>query len=254
MLALRQGKLQLDHALIARLEKLYNGEVAYVDSEVGRLLDGLAERGLDASTVVVVTADHGEEFNDHGGFEHGHTHYNELLHVPLLIRAPGLNLPEPRLSTTVRHIDLAPTLCELAGVPADPAFTGESLVPLLQGQSRADRSVLSEGNMWGPTRVAWRNGGMKLVRSLDTDQIQLFDLGADPGEQNDIAQHAPQQRDRMLHGLDIVLLALATKATTGEVPSLTPEQTEFLSSLGYIGLMDDEPYNDNSANGASSDN
>jgi len=157
------------------------------------------------------------------------------------------------VDATVRQIDLAPTLCELAGITPDPAFAGESLVPLLQGRPGADRPVLSQGNFWGPTRIAWRDEGMKLVRNSATREIQLFDLTADPHEQRDIAGHAAAQRDRMEHDLDLTLWALANEASTGRPLTLTPEQLELLASLGYIKATGDDAANDNSADNQSPD-
>ena len=236
MVALRAGRAAgLDLPRIARLERLYNGEVAYVDAQVGRLLEGISQRGLDANTIVLVTADHGEEFLDHGGFEHGHTHYDELLHVPLLIRAPNVQAPAT-VHTTVRQIDVAPTLCELAGIEADPAFVGQSLVPLLQGRQEPHRPVLSEGNFWGPRREAWRQGGMKLVRSFAPAETHLFDLRTDPAEKINLAQQAPEQRNRMLDELKLVLRAMSTEAVTTQAPILTQDEIEHLRSLGYIAF------------------
>jgi hypothetical protein len=90
MIELRAGRLALDPEVVRRAAALYDAEVAFTDSEVGRLLAGLDELGLAERTIVVATSDHGEEFLDHGGFEHGHTLYAELTHVPLIVRAPGL--------------------------------------------------------------------------------------------------------------------------------------------------------------------
>jgi arylsulfatase A-like enzyme len=233
MMGLRTGGARLDRTLVARLERLYNGEVAYLDAEIGRLLAGVSERGLDDNTVVVLTADHGEEFLEHDGFEHGHTHHDELLHVPLLIRAPGIGAPAS-VSATVRQVDVAPTLCELTGVEPDRAFVGQSLVPLLEGRGGTDRPVLSQGNFWGQPSDAWRQGGMKLIRSFETGDIQLFDLRSDPGERIDLADRAPQQRERMLNELKLVLLAIETDAVTGENAVLTQQEIDHLTSLGYL--------------------
>jgi arylsulfatase A-like enzyme len=208
---------------------------------VGRLLAGLSERSLEANTVVVITADHGEEFLEHGGFEHGHTHYDELLHVPLLIRVPSGAAATIR--TVVRQIDVAPTLCQLAGLAPDPSFVGQSLVPLLQSQSQPDRPVLSEGNFWGPKREAWRHDGLKLVRSFDPPQIHLFDLTADPAEQNDVAQRMPDVADVMLEELNLVRRALRSEVAEGRAPALTPQEREHLASLGYLVIEKEQADN-----------
>ncbi|MHC4160018.1 MAG: sulfatase, partial [Planctomycetota bacterium] len=173
MSQLRRNQTAPSPDIVDRLEKLHNGEVAYTDSEVGKLIEGISQRGLDQNTIIVITSDHGEEFLDHGGFEHGHTLYNELLHVPLIIRDPNTmsnryhsdssqNCPV-RLSPTIRLIDVAPTICELASVAVHPAFVGRSLVPFLRGQHQADRPVFSQGNMWGPGGTSLRKDGLKII-------------------------------------------------------------------------------------------
>lgn len=244
MINLRQGLVKLDSQTIGRLEKLHNGEVAYVDAEVGRLLAGISERGLDANTIVVITADHGEEFYDHGGFEHGHTFYGELLHVPLIIRAAGVGFmqtstdrPEAQglsVGTTVRHIDIAPTLCELVGIRPASSFMGESFVPLLKGHEGKDRSVLSQGNMWGPGGNSWRKDGFKLVQQSSTARCELFDIKSDPGEQNDLADKFPHLRDAMMADLDLILQAVSHQRTSNKAPTLSEHEIEVLRSLGYV--------------------
>jgi len=232
MFNFRQGKLKLTRREIAGLETRHNGEVAFMDHEVGRLLDGLAELGLAGDTVVAVTADHGEEFFDHGGFEHGHSFYDELLRVPLLIRAPGVAAGAV-VPTVVRHIDLAPTLCGLAGVAGHHGFEGESLVGLLRGGSGEDRPVLSQGNMWGPGGVAWRQGGYKLIRRYVNSPNQLFHLAEDPLERNDLAAADPGRCQRMADELEGVMVGLAGD-TGGGAPQLTKAERGRLRALGYL--------------------
>lgn len=237
----RRGALNLGRDKIKRLELLHDGEVAYLDSQVGELLEGMSSMGLDGNTVVVVTSDHGEEFGEHGGFEHGHTLYDELLRVPLIIRMPaasaaaGLSgktgLPVP---TVVRLIDIAPTLCELAGLGTESAFTGRSLVQLMAGGGGPDRPVLSEGNMWGPSGVAWRSGGFKLIRPSPSIPYRLFDLAADPGELEDVSAARSQLRSRMAGDLELILRNIRSRGDGGRPPRLTREDMDRLRSLGYL--------------------
>lgn len=242
----RRGSVRLDTATIARLEKLYNGEVAYTDSEVGKLLAGISKRGLDRNTVVVITSDHGEEFIDHGGFEHGHTLYDELLHIPLLIRAPRTPFLETdvkknrnkghRVGTTVRHIDLAPTLCELTGIRPAPSFAGRSLAQILQGRSEGHRPVLSQACLWGwgPDCIAWRQGGFKLIRQSSKTPWRLFDISADPMELIDVASKFPEVYSSMRTDLDVVVKRISLVEAAGPAPELSEDDIERLRSLGYI--------------------
>jgi arylsulfatase A-like enzyme len=159
----RGGQMPLDAATLARARGLYDGEVAYTDNAIGRLLDGLASRGLEAGTIVVLTADHGEEFGDHGSWEHGHTHYDELLHVPLVVRAPGLSpivVHEP-----VGLVDVAPTLCSLASLPPAGDFRGRDLAPALRagGALPPLACLTAYGNFWGAALSSWRDAQWKLI-------------------------------------------------------------------------------------------
>ncbi len=233
MLRFRRGEIQLGDAMLGRLEKLYDGEIAYLDHEVGRLLDGLANRGLEGNTVVVITADHGEEFLDHDGFEHGHTLYDELLHVPLLIRTPEMTTARS-VSATVRQIDLAPTLCELAGVSPDTSFDGESLAGLMAGARAPERSVLSQGNMWGASGAAWRTAGYKMIRDAGSVSAELYDITADPGEQTNVCGEVPERCATMVQDLNLVLKRLATEAAPGESPTLSERDIQRLRALGYL--------------------
>jgi arylsulfatase A-like enzyme len=233
IIGFRNNKITLDSEKIYRLEKLYNGEIAYLDSEIGKLLDGISQRDLDNDTVIVITADHGEEFLEHDGFEHGHTLYDELLHVPLIVRPPlteSKNKPV-KVPTTVRHIDIAPTLCELVGIKSDPDFVGQSFAALLQGKKENDRPVFSQGNMWGPSGTALRKDGLKLIKRSSSD-IQLFDICNDPDEQENLSKKELQKYIAMTTELDLAVQKGSTDSLS-TAPSLSHEDMEKLRSLGY---------------------
>lgn len=244
MFDLRSGQANITLETIVRLEKLYNGEVAYVDYEIGKLLSGISKLGLDENTIVIITSDHGEEFGEHGGFEHGHTLYNELLYVPLIIRVPGLTHPQIKtatasdedasIQTTVRQIDIAPTLCELAGIASEPAFVGRSLVDLLKGKQEEDRPVLSEGNMWGPSGISWRRDDFKLIQQPSTRSFLLFDINTDPAEQHNLASKMQEICTKMARDLDIVLRTILPPSVVGQTPKLSEEEIQLLRSLGYV--------------------
>jgi len=127
---------------LARVRALYRGEVAYLDHQLARLHDGLAERGLwSDDTVVVLVADHGEQFFEHGAFFHGHVNW-ENLHVPFVFRAPGIR--PGRVAGPVALLDLAPTLLDWLGIPAPETMEGRSLVPQLRGAPLPRRFVITE--------------------------------------------------------------------------------------------------------------
>jgi arylsulfatase A-like enzyme len=242
MLSLRRGERRLTRGLVTRLEKLYNGEIAYVDHEVGRLLSSLRDRGIDQNTIILLTADHGEEFLDHGGFEHGHALYDELLHVPLIVWEPGTLSSAPAnaepaqkiVRTTVRHVDVAPTLFELTGIPGESSFSGRSLASLLAGNHEPGRSVLSQGTLWGPGRNAFRHHGFKLIERSDSGSIQLFDVEDDPAEENDLSQSDTDEGSSMREELKIVLQSLQGGGTENEAMELDEQQRQQLRALGYL--------------------
>lgn len=233
MIAYRQGKLTIDAPTIRRAEKLYNGEVAYTDAEVGRLIAALRDMQLADSTIIVFTADHGEEFLDHGGFEHGHTLYEELVHVPLLIRYPA-HLKPGVAESVVRHIDVAPTLCALAGIQPDPTFAGQDLLDVVGIDPPVDRPVLFEGNFWGPPYRGWLHDAYKLI--VDPHQnVALFSMHDDPGETTDLSGTAAERLRTAQADLELAMKELHAPDAGGGVPlQLTPEETRRLRSLGYL--------------------
>jgi arylsulfatase A-like enzyme len=181
------------NAAIAKSQ--YDTEVWFTDKHVGRVLDHIAAQPWGARTAIVVTADHGEAFAEHGMNMHGYELWESLVHVPLLVRVPGL---EPHHVPVKRgHIDVVPTLLDLMKVdqPQAGELRGVSLVPDLvanEGDSYDERDVyldmpagpynaMRRGLIHGPTP------GMKLIH-LGATQYQLFDLAADPDEKDDLAQ------------------------------------------------------------------
>ncbi len=232
ILEYRQGLIEFDDATIRRAERLYDGEVAYTDHEVGRLLDGLEQLGIADSTIVVLTSDHGEEFLDHGGFEHGHTLYEELVRIPLIIRT-GKKAAGRTVASVVGHVDLAPTLCELARVEPDPTFTGKSLVGLLNGESDEDHPIIFEGNFWGRPLRGWLRGGYKLILQPD-GPTELFNLVADPRETSNLRNFDPQRLKRMIADLDLAYKGMMTHMRDNDSPAeLTPDELRRLEALGY---------------------
>ena len=233
VIAYHSGQKDFAPETIRRAEKLYNGEIAYTDQQVGRLLAALAADGLADSTIVVFFADHGEEFLDHGGFEHGHTLYNELVHVPLLLRYPGHLAPGVVIGT-VGLKDVAPTLCTLSHIPVDPAFCGQNLLDLIANPGLPGWPVLLEGNFWGPPYQGWLYDGYKLVVRPDGVK-QLFNLRSDPHEHTDLATTKADLCSKLLADLkaarDLAISHSTERSTPVQVP---PEALERLRSLGYV--------------------
>jgi len=171
----------------------YDAEVAFVDQQLGVILKALRDAGRGDDTIVVVTADHGEEFGEHGGEFHGRTVYNEVMHVPLLIHDPGA--PAQVVTTPVSLVDIAPTVLGLAGLPAPAGMNGRSLAPtvLTGAPAPTDRVVLGEllpdYRITGDLVTGFVDG-WHLIWDRTADTLQLFSLEHDPLDQAPI-EHGP---------------------------------------------------------------
>ncbi len=173
---------------LAEVEGLYDNGIAWADDSVAKLFRLLDAHDLFEDSIVVVLSDHGDEFLEHGGFNHGRTVYQELVHVPLLLRLPGGRHGGRVLEEPVALVDVAPTLLEAAGLPIPASFQGLSLLPFLDG--RADPSQLDERPIFFESpRVqgqhGLRQGRWKLIQNRKRGKLELYDLAEDEGEQLD---------------------------------------------------------------------
>lgn len=215
--------------------RLYDGEVAYADAQVGRLLAWLDEKALAARTLVVVTSDHGEGLGEHGEDEHLMFVYDSTLKVPLLVSWPGVLPAGRRIAGQFRSVDLLPTILDLMRIPA-VATSGLSRASQVRaGQSLPDNDSYAEslyGELhfgYAPLR-ALRAAGWKYV---EAPRAELYDLRTDPGEQKSLLESrgatATQMRERVL----------AHEKREGAAPRLeAPADAgalEQLVALGYVG-------------------
>lgn len=218
---------------------LYDGEIAWVDEHVGRLLQSLEERGLADDTLVVLTADHGDEFFEHGLKGHTHSLYEELLHVPLVLRGPGV-AAAARIPERVELVDVMPTVLDLVGLPIPDGAQGRSLRPLLEGSELAPRPGFAETSKARKTAdktfktyaSAVYLADRKLVQYEQHHPDELYDLARDPGEQDDLAP--PGAGDAaLLEAYESWLERVPTgRAALHE--GLDEETLEQLKGLGYV--------------------
>jgi arylsulfatase A-like enzyme len=193
-----------DHKAIERLTQLYDGKIHFADHHFGRVLEHLRHNGLDKNTIVLLTSDHGELLYSHPQdyltFDH-RSLYDQVLHVPGLLWGAGI--PKGRtIDALASHIDIAPTLLDLAGLPPKPDAQGESLKPLLTGRKRSVHTCLfHEVDILEPLRAV-RDEWYKLILNLRTGRKQLFDSRNDPGDQRDIAEREPDVVARLTKVLD----------------------------------------------------
>lgn len=242
------GKLlgmNLERDEIGLLVGVYDEEIRFTDDAIGELLEGLRARGAMSDTVVVVTADHGEEIFDRGWLGHTRTLYDELLRVPLLLHAPGI--PPRVVPGPVSLAAVTPTLLELLGSKsgAGAEFDHRSLVPLLRGESGDVDPVFAEvdfmpvaprpGQLPRRTRARKRaviEGSYKLIHDELAGRFELYQLEADPGERDDLSAREPERVAAMRDLLD-TRLGPPGPQQEGEAASFTPAQTEELRALGY---------------------
>jgi hypothetical protein len=214
----RAGEYRPDAEERRQIEALYREDVAFTDAAIGHLLDVLAARGLAERTAVVLTADHGEEFWDHGGLEHGRTLFEEVIRVPLVVAPPGDAPPAVRREQTSVE-DVAPTLLGLLGQPR-AGFRGADLM----AGPAPERALALGGMLFGQEWNGIRTPEFKYMRS-EAGEERLYDLGEDPREQVNAVAAKPEA----------VAAARARLVANGSPPS---GATSLPAALGALGDLD----------------
>lgn len=196
--------------------RLYDGEVAYVDAQFARFIEGLKQEGLYEKALIVLLADHGEGLMTHGYMGHGDTLYEELLRVPLFIKLPGNAHGGETRTGLVEMVDIAPTILELLGLASNPDFAGASFAPLVEaegpGKPVGYAVTQLDDNDWRTAKTPQ----LKFLHNVKEDWKQWYDLTRDPGEQHPIAsagedglalaQYAAEMESQGAAGLHIVFV------------------------------------------------
>jgi choline-sulfatase len=212
----------------------YAGEVAYADESFAGVIEELERMGLDESTLVVVTGDHGEGLGDHGESRHSYLVYQSTVHVPLMFLGPGVPSGR-RVSAPVQSVDIAPTVLAWAGLEPTPGADGVSLLPAFEGGELPGRLVYGESVSLqrlvdvSPLRFV-RDGRWKLIHKPNPE---LYDLDADPAEVQNLARdddaRVQQLRERLA-----ALLADRREAPDQGHAELDADTRRQLESLGYV--------------------
>lgn len=184
------GKVGPDDA--AFLAAIYGKKVQQADERLGAFLDGVRQLGLLDNTLIVIVSDHGDEFLEHGGLDHGHTLYEEQLHTVFTMRVPGFARKQ-EVDGVVRTVDLFPTIFALLELPAPAGLDGQSLLPLLRGEEQGRVAFAETDYRLFVHRRSIRAGQYKLVLDLQDGDRRLYDLAADPGEIKDISGGEPRR-------------------------------------------------------------
>jgi tetratricopeptide (TPR) repeat protein len=211
---------------------LYDGEVAYMDSQIGRLLGALDRHGLSDHTLICVVADHGEGLLQHEP-THGIFIYEPTARVPLIVNAPGMVAPRV-VDDVVSTVDILPTLIELLRLPVNPACQGSSLTGLINGRAEPPRLLYLEA--YGPRQIyGWsellgvRTGPWKYIRA---PRNELYDIAHDPGETRNMIDLEPRTARELSAGLDRLIASTSNGGAPAGV-KLRPEDAEKLAQLGY---------------------
>jgi choline-sulfatase len=202
-----------------RPRDLYDEEVFYTDLWIGKLLDWIDAQPWAARTAIIVTADHGEAFGEHGITRHAHEVWEELVHVPLFVHVPGL---APRVVSTPRgHADVAPTVLELLGAAPIATLHGTSLVSELRGATPGARDVIVDlpEDEYNERRRALVHEGTKLIAFGNDVRFALYDLEADPKEADDLVRKRPELADEMRHRYKEASKTIVDVAPRGGVPT-----------------------------------
>jgi len=217
------------------LRKLYASNIEYMDGFLARLFAELKEQGLYDDTVIAFTADHGEEFHEHGGWWHGTTLYDEQIHVPLIVKPAGQGTGGRREAALARLTDVTPTLLAAAGVPLPTGVQGRDLF----GSSVPPTATYAEEDHEGNVLAAIRTADWKLVlanegnpRGLAT--VELYDLRADPGEKTNIAAKQQERVAALRRDLEGLRQASRASAVSGVTGAIDAADEERLRALGYL--------------------
>jgi arylsulfatase A-like enzyme/tetratricopeptide (TPR) repeat protein len=229
---------------------LYDGEIAYTDFHVGRVLDWLEDRELAQNTVVVVLGDHGESLGDHGETEHGYFVYDATVRVPFIVRVPGADLQGVRVPAQVRTIDVLPTILDLVGVEPPEKLHGQSLVPLMLGPDGEGPGSAYSESMSVHLQYGW--SALYGVRTeehkyIDAPRSELYALGTDPAETRNLIGDFPGVAERLRSELESLREEIEAGAPETQEADLDEDTLAMLAALGYVGGDTAAPVGENLA-------
>ena len=257
---LNRGAITLTEAQRNELIRLYDAEIAFVDAGIGQVAAALKEMGLWDNTLVILSADHGEAFGEHGLYYHSHSLYEEEIRVPCIIKPPGSPPPVGEIPGAVRNMDIPMTILDYCGVAGLEDVQGQSLRPFIDSGRPPDLPACLETHSAQKKRhlMAYRTAEHKLIYQLSPTEAELYDLKADPEERVNLLENAESDNrgavdrtagNRPIGGqptareLEEILreaMLAALKAGSldelelGPTTPMDPQTRERLKALGYI--------------------
>jgi len=220
------------------LAGLYDGEIAFMDEQIGRCVDWLENNSLGKNTILVLVGDHGEGLGSHGEGTHGYFIYDYATHVPLIVVTPFEDLQGVRVSSQVRVVDIFPTLLEITAIPPPGETQGRSLLSLMVQPQRKEDGFAYAESMAPNLQFGWSSlHSLRTTRYkyIDAPKAELYDLIGDPDEQANILQKYPEIAREMKEELDHLMEETSQGAPTPQAANLDKDIIEKLSALGYIG-------------------
>jgi len=218
---------------------LYDGEIAYVDSLIGLVLESLKSKGVLEKTVVVIVGDHGESLGEHHESSHGFFIYDATVSVPLIIRIPSAELRGKTITAQVQNIDLMPTLCEILGLPIPKAVQGQSLLPLIAGQKPKQENTAYSESYYPRYHYGWSE--LKSLRTsrykfVQAPRPELYDLTLDPRERDNLYGRDRSLAEEFARKLETLEKKMSQKGVGEKGPQQLDDDTrEKLMALGYVG-------------------
>jgi arylsulfatase A-like enzyme/tetratricopeptide (TPR) repeat protein len=217
---------------------LYDGEIAFMDEQIGRCVSWLERNGLERSTVLILVGDHGEGLGSHGEGTHGYYIYDYAVHVPFIVVAPFESLQGVRVPSQVRVVDIFPTLMELAALGPALETQGRSLLPAMFRPGTEDDGFAYSESMTPNLQFGWSS--LHSLRTtkykyIDAPRAELYDLAGDAGELTNLFADSPDVARKMKQELNRLMEETGRGAPAPQAANLDKETMERLSALGYIG-------------------
>jgi len=225
----KRRHIELEPEELDHLVALYDDEIRFLDSELGRLVQHLRKAGRWERTLFILASDHGEELMDHESVSHCHSLvWGTVLNTPLLMRIPGQE--SAVVDRAAQNIDIVPTILDYLGVPRDDLFEGKSLRPAIEQGAAINRYQFAAQ---GLSRTV-SDDQFKLIFDLETQTTQLYDLSSDPTEKTDVVATFPTEAERLAAVLEAWMLATESGVSQDDAARRAKELEEHLEAVGYF--------------------